>query len=81
MLLQLSFGFSEFLLELQTAVIGRSVVFLVGWVVYQTAELFDELVGQCCHCLLACWVGDGWDGALAVCHGCSVQIQLVVADA
>ena len=47
----------------------------------ESAHVFIELISKGRQCLLLGWVGDGWDGSLAVCQRYCVEIDLVVIEA
>ena len=47
----------------------------------ESAHVFVEFISKGRQCLLLGWIGDGWDGSLAMCQRYCVEIDLVVIEA
>ena len=46
----------------------------------EAAHVLVEFVCKRCQGLLLSWVGDGWDGALTMCKGDSVEVDFVMIE-
>ncbi|CAE7259751.1 hypothetical protein AK812_SmicGene41268 [Symbiodinium microadriaticum] len=73
----------KLLFELQDPLVGLWVCggcVLRKCLMDEAAHVFIKFIGKGRQCLLLGWVGDGWDGCLAVCQRYCVEIDLVVIE-